>query len=450
MNEARLSEVLSEFARTLATNFPIQGILDHLVHRIVDVLPIHAAGVTLISPSNHPRFIAASDESALRYETLQSELGEGPCLEAYATDGPICIPDLADDDRFPRFARRARAEGLVAVFTFPLRHGENGLGALDLYRDTKGSLDEAEMTAAQTLADVTTAYLLNAQARVDLEAVSATERAALEKLRIVDQTRTEFLATVIHELRTPMTNITGYTQLLQDGDAGVLTAVQQRLVDAIDRNSGRLEALADDLLTLARLEQGAAVDEHTDVDLCDVVGTTESALRELIDARRLAVTFVVPSTPVPVSGDARHLERLLSNLITNAVKFTEDGGWVRCVLRDEGSLACLEVSDNGIGIPTAEQGDLFTRFFRGSTAQDHEIQGSGLGLNIIESIAHNHRGDVSLVSAEGEGTTVTVTLPLLQPRPTDHGFRTPPAVSTGSQGPLREGPCPLIAPDPTA
>lgn len=167
-NEQQLSSVLSEFARTLVTDFPIQGILDHLVLRIVDVLPITAAGVTLITPDTDPRYIAASDDSALRFEELQTELGEGPCLVAYETGESVTVSDLHGDPRFPNFTRRALEEGLVAVFTFPLRHGDMQLGALDLYRDSPGPLDAATMGAAQTLADVAAAYLLNAQARADL------------------------------------------------------------------------------------------------------------------------------------------------------------------------------------------------------------------------------------------------------------------------------------------
>jgi diguanylate cyclase (GGDEF)-like protein len=167
--EGRLSNVLSEFARTLLTDFPIQAILDHLVVRIVDVLPISAAGVTLIEPGVSPRYIAASDGSALRFEQLQSELGEGPCLAAYASGEAISVPDLSDDDRFPAFASRALEAGLVAVFTFPLRQGGRPLGALDLYRTSAGALDAAAMVAAQTLADVAAAYLLNAQARAELQ-----------------------------------------------------------------------------------------------------------------------------------------------------------------------------------------------------------------------------------------------------------------------------------------
>lgn len=164
-HEDRLSAVLSEFARTLATDFPIQSILDHLVRRIVAILPITGAGVTLISEGEAPRWVAASDETALRYERLQTDLGEGPCLSAYESGEAVAVPDLRSDDRFPHFAPAAVAAGLAAVFTFPLCHADGRLGSLDLYRRTTGELDTADMEAAQTLADVAAAYLLNARAR---------------------------------------------------------------------------------------------------------------------------------------------------------------------------------------------------------------------------------------------------------------------------------------------
>jgi diguanylate cyclase (GGDEF)-like protein len=173
-----LADVLSEFARTMVTDFPIQGILDHLVKRIVDVLPVTAAGVSLITPGLEPRYIAASDSSALGYERLQTELGEGPCVEAFNTGKGISVPDLRLEDRFPAFTPRALESGLVAVFTFPLRHGDVQIGALDLYRETPGPLSPGSMVAAQTLADVAAAYLVNAQARSDLQDSSDQSREA--------------------------------------------------------------------------------------------------------------------------------------------------------------------------------------------------------------------------------------------------------------------------------
>jgi diguanylate cyclase (GGDEF)-like protein len=172
VHENKLSGVLSEFARTLATDFPIQGILDHLVQRIVEILPVTAAGVTLIAAGKAPHYISASDDSALRFERLQTQIGQGPCLTAYESGEPVAAPDLETDVRFPQFAPLALAAGLAAVFTFPLRHGDGRLGALDLYRDTPGELDPHDMAAAQTLADVAAAYLLNAQSREEARATS--------------------------------------------------------------------------------------------------------------------------------------------------------------------------------------------------------------------------------------------------------------------------------------
>jgi diguanylate cyclase (GGDEF)-like protein len=151
--------------------------LDQLVRRIVEIMPITGAGVTLISETTNPHYVAASDEAALRFEELQTVLDEGPCIVAYQTGKAVAIADLSKEKRFPVFIIQAREAGLAAVFTFPLHHGDSQLGALDLYRDTPGGLDEDAMTVAQTLADVASAYLVNAQGRSDLLNSAAHARA---------------------------------------------------------------------------------------------------------------------------------------------------------------------------------------------------------------------------------------------------------------------------------
>lgn len=137
--EQRMTSELSDFARTMVTDFPIQMILDHLVERIVEVLPVDGAGghahrKTRLQNASH----AASDESTLRYEQLQADLTEGPCLLAVDTGQAVQVGDLTVEERFPRFRPPALAAGLAAVFTFPLRHGAFPLGALDLYRRMPG------------------------------------------------------------------------------------------------------------------------------------------------------------------------------------------------------------------------------------------------------------------------------------------------------------------------
>lgn len=167
--QEQLADVLSEFARTMITDFSIEKILDRLVTRIVDLLPVSAAGVTLITPPLVPHYVIASNELAMRSEELQIELEEGPCLLAHHSGHRVIEGDLATSTRFPLFAGRAVSAGFGAVFAFPLQHGQTPLGALGLYRDTPGALSPQALRSAQTLADVAAAYLINAQARLKLE-----------------------------------------------------------------------------------------------------------------------------------------------------------------------------------------------------------------------------------------------------------------------------------------
>jgi len=167
--QEQLADVLSEFARTMLTDFSIETILDRLVTRIVDLLPITAAGVTLITPPLVPHFVAASNELAMRFEQLQIEIGEGPCLLAYHSGHPVIEGDLDTSTTFPLFASPAVSAGFAAVFAFPLQHGQTPLGALGLYRDSPGLLSPQELRSAKTLADVAAAYLINAQARLELQ-----------------------------------------------------------------------------------------------------------------------------------------------------------------------------------------------------------------------------------------------------------------------------------------
>jgi len=163
--DQKLAQVLVDFAHTLGTDFTIQSILDRLVQRIVEVLPVTGAGVMVMREHDDLHFVAASNDTIHEIEWLQNKYDEGPCLDAYRTGEPVTVPDLSVDERFPQFSPRALAAGMAAVFTFPMRLGDRQLGALDLYRDTTGELDEGDMRAAQVLADVAAAYLFNAQAR---------------------------------------------------------------------------------------------------------------------------------------------------------------------------------------------------------------------------------------------------------------------------------------------
>ena len=158
-------DVLVEFARTLHGEYDISQILDRLTARLPDVLPVDGAGVMLEDGAGTLRFAAASDDVVRLIETLQVELGDGPCVAAYRTGERVLLPDLSDSDAFPSFCQRAMRQGIAAVYSFPMWHDGQRLGALDAYSAIPGQLTKTELDAGQTLADVATSYLLNARQR---------------------------------------------------------------------------------------------------------------------------------------------------------------------------------------------------------------------------------------------------------------------------------------------
>lgn len=235
------------------------------------------------------------------------------------------------------------------------------------------------------------------------------ESEAAEQLRGLDTAKNDFVATASHELRTPLTSIAAYAEVLQDEED--LTARQTKFVAAIVRNTARLAALTDDLLLLAGFNSAQPQMDTLEVDLRAVVSSAEEIIQTLGTGQHLDVCFELPPGPVLVTGDARQLERVVLNLMSNAIKFTEPGGTVTCQLSSTTPAVSMTVIDTGIGIPVAEQEQLFNRFFRGSAAREREIRGTGLGLHITASIVSNHGGDVSIESVVGRGTTFTVRLP---------------------------------------
>jgi PAS domain S-box-containing protein len=241
------------------------------------------------------------------------------------------------------------------------------------------------------------------------------EQLAVDHLRALDDAKDDFVSTVSHELRTPLTSIIGSIELLEDGMAGELAPQQKQMVDVIERNAERLLAMANDLLTLASYESTEApVSRLEPLDLRSVVRASHASITGLLSNRHLQVEEELPDRPVLVNGEAIYLERALTNLLSNAIKFTRDGGRIVTGIAMDGDQSCrLSVSDTGVGIPEDEIQDVFRRFFRSSNVRADAIQGTGLGLSIVRSIVEQHHGQIDVHSNSGEGTTFTITLPVV-------------------------------------
>lgn len=248
-------------------------------------------------------------------------------------------------------------------------------------------------------------------AAAERERLLEREREQVERLRALDKLKDEFVALVSHELRTPLTSIRGYVELILEGAAGEPSAEQTRLLAVVDRNAQRLEQLVGDLLFVAQVEAGRLQLETGPVELEQVAAEAVETGRPLADQKGIGLTLHPESIPT-IQGDRGRLGQLLDNFVSNAIKFTPEGGSVHVRLRTHQSSALIEIEDTGIGIPQAEQKRLFERFFRSSTATSRAIQGTGLGLTISKAIAEAHGGRITFSSTEGQGTTFRIQLPL--------------------------------------
>jgi hypothetical protein len=240
------------------------------------------------------------------------------------------------------------------------------------------------------------------------------EREVVARLKDLDRAKDDFVSTVSHELRTPMSSIIGSAEMLADGVLGDLTPEQGRMVGVISRNGDRLLALADDLLVLATFDHESWPEEAALVDLRTSVQESGEAVASMLHSRDLDVRFSLPEAPVLVRGEANHLERAVTNLMSNAVKFTPDGGRIVVELDVDaaGRSAVLSVADTGLGIPEHDLDRVFGKFYRSAEVQERAIQGSGLGLAIVKTIVESHDGRVGVRSVPDAGTTFTVTLPI--------------------------------------
>lgn len=237
------------------------------------------------------------------------------------------------------------------------------------------------------------------------------ERLTVAKLQDLDRAKTDFMSSISHELRTPLTSIMGYLEMLTDGDAGQLTAEQTQLITVVVRNSDRLMELIADLLTLSRIESGAFHVKIARVRFADLAEQVRETLAPSIAKRHIELAVVVDPDVGEVLADAVQMERVLSNLLTNAVKFSHDRGRIDLHARRRGDEVVVTVADDGIGVPEDELPLLFDRFFRATSAQDRAIRGTGLSLSIVQSIVTQQGGTIDVASEPGRGTTVTFTVP---------------------------------------
>ena len=293
--------------------------------------------------------------------------------------------------------------GVDCVLLVPLVTGDELLGALVLGRGVGAPpWTEIETTAAMEIGRDLGAAVLTVRA-------FEREHQLVQRLQALDARKSELIATVSHEQKTPLTAILGYLELLQSEES--LPTHVKKPIAAIDRAAHRLSRVVEDLLVLAKVTDPDSPVEPRAVELTAVVAEVVDLTAMVAQQRHVTITTQQPAEPVVTVGDPTELDRMLANLVSNAVKYSREGGNVAVRLEHEAGEVRVEVRDEGLGISRADQARLFTEFFRSTNPAARAQPGTGLGLTIVARIVERHGGRIELESELGQGSTFRVVLP---------------------------------------
>ncbi|HEV7950769.1 MAG TPA: HAMP domain-containing sensor histidine kinase [Glaciihabitans sp.] len=249
-----------------------------------------------------------------------------------------------------------------------------------------------------------------------LSQLLADQQRILKETERLDRSKSEMLTTMNHELRTPLTSILGYLEIVRDGGGGQIPAAADEMLDIAENNAIRMRKLIDEMLVLTRLDAQTS-SEFSNIALADVLAGVESTVARFAVSRGVGAKFNQSDATLSVAGNQPDLQRALTNLVENAIKFTPRGGSVIVTSEAadvDGSATLTTISDTGMGIPPEEISRLSTRFFRASNAQLQSVPGVGLGMSIAQEIVRAHQGTITVISTLGEGTTISVRLPRTQ------------------------------------
>ena len=227
----------------------------------------------------------------------------------------------------------------------------------------------------------------------------------------MSETRAQFVASVSHELKTPLTAIRMYAETLQMGRP-LDENVRREYLETIVNESERLSRLVDDVLLFSKIEQGKKIYRSLPVALGDTLRSAARTLAYPLAQRQFELRVEIDEAIPDVQGDADALEQAVLNLLTNAMKYSGESREIGLRLRHESSEAVVEVTDHGVGIVAGEQARVFEKYYRVPGKDNEAIPGAGLGLALVAQIVKAHGGRVELVSSLGQGSTFAIRLPL--------------------------------------
>jgi signal transduction histidine kinase len=417
---SRLDELstLQEIDRQLNASLDIRRVLELTLDWGLRVIDAKAGSIGIINREEKLLQVMAT-RNYLEMPT-NMPLDKGLAGHVARTGQPILVNDVKQDGRYIANCPETRAQ-----LSVPIKRENETIGVINLESPTLNAFGILQLDTASRLADHAAIAITNAQ--------------LYEQVSRANRVKGKFVSDAAHELAQPLTSIKGWVDILVKGMSGPLTDMQTQVLGTIRFNTERMVTLNNDLLDIGRIETGKITLDIKPDAVKPIIIETVRALQIQIDERQLTVEYEVPDDLPPVMCDRKRLIQVLTNLVSNAYKYTPSGGnitisvarqnliqprnaprgnWTRGDLQQikpnpAGYLFCA-VKDTGLGISAKDQGELFTQFFRSNNEEARKQPGTGLGLSIAKSLIELQGGAIWVESELGKGSTFAFSMPIIE------------------------------------
>ncbi len=402
-----VAEVSTAVASTLQPEVLLQNVVDLTKERF----DLYHAHIYLYDGKENELVLAAGAGEAGRQMKAQgwripADRERSLVARAFRTRSGVIENDVR---AAPDFLPNPLLPDTAAEMAIPIIAGERVLGVLDVQSARVGRFTEADVAIKTTLARQIAIALENARLFEETQNVA-------ERLREVDRLKSEFLANMSHELRTPLNSILGYTQLLLLDLEGQIDEESYEDLQSIDTNGKHLLSLINDILDLAKIEAGRMQLHKEQIEVGALIEQVQSNNAGLFLNKNLEFNVEVAEDLPPIWADQIRVTQILNNLISNAAKFTEQGGVTLRAYRSDDNI-CFSVSDTGIGIAPADLETIFEKFRQVDGSFTRRAEGTGLGLPITRHLVEMHGGRIEVQSELGKGSTFSVYLPIRAAEP---------------------------------
>ena len=400
---------LGEVSRAVSSTLDVETVLDTIVSRASQLAAADSCAIYEYDAGEQAFHVRATHGiGTALVETLRAmpfRKGEGVMGRATETREPIQISDIAAPGAYQtRFRDVLVGAGYRAALSVPLLREEEIIGSLSLLRKMPGEYSPEVIDVLKTFATQSALAIQNARLFREIADKS-------RQLEAASRHKSEFLANMSHELRTPLNAIIGFSEVLVDRMFGELNEKQEEYLKDIYASGQHLLSLINDILDLSKIEAGRMELEATEFDLPSAIDNALILVRERASRRGITLGHSVDERLGSIRGDERKVKQVLLNLLSNALKFTPEGGRIDVRAGVSDGVAEVSVTDTGVGIAPEDQEAVFEEFRQVGTA-DKKVEGTGLGLALSRKFIELHGGRIWVKSQEGQGSTFTFTLPV--------------------------------------